>query len=269
MAFPVGSRTTGTLITQSIWNSDIVDNLNYLKGLAGPVVIEDDVSLSSGKSFLADLIYAKDFVVHQSIRSMVVTFEDGIGQVDGVAGGGGNNKAGGGGQWIVFVDDDVNGSNSALNNKAEDGDGKDTSFNVSRNPYYRVEFCLPTVKACQEIFLGFRRTPSNSPPGSAENHAGLWLDNSTWFAGTSNGASASTTAVAQPTANVRHVLEIFVISATSVKFRIDGVLVATMTATLPTGDLEWTNFLYSEGTGGAAEHSYLTIGKIIAQENLA
>ena len=195
MAFPVGSRTTGTLITQSIWNSDIVDNLNYLKGLAGPVEIEDDLSLSAGKSFLADAIYAKDYVVHQSIRVLEVTFEDSIGQVQDISGGGGNNKAGGGGQWIVYVDDDNNGSNASLNNKAEDGDGKDTSFNDARNPYLRVDFCLPTVKACQEVFIGWRATPGNSPPGTTENHAGLWLDNSTWFTETSDGSTASTGAI--------------------------------------------------------------------------
>lgn len=36
MAFPVGARTTGELITAAIWNADLKDNLNTLRtgGLA-------------------------------------------------------------------------------------------------------------------------------------------------------------------------------------------------------------------------------------------
>lgn len=34
MSFPVSSRVTGTLITASIWNADLVDNLNALSALS-------------------------------------------------------------------------------------------------------------------------------------------------------------------------------------------------------------------------------------------
>jgi hypothetical protein len=38
MAFPVSARTTGTLITSTIWNADLKDNLNALQG--GTVALE-------------------------------------------------------------------------------------------------------------------------------------------------------------------------------------------------------------------------------------
>jgi hypothetical protein len=39
MAFPVSTRTTGTLITASIWNSDLVDNLNAIINSSGNLAI--------------------------------------------------------------------------------------------------------------------------------------------------------------------------------------------------------------------------------------
>src|SRR3972149_6388887 len=175
MAFPVGSRMTGNLITESIWNSDIVDNLNYLKGLAGPVVIQDSISLSAGKSVTADKIYACPalYTVHKgTVREVVYNFES-ADNLGGGSGGGGNQGLAGTGNYYLRIDDDVVGSNAYFCQGAEVGGSKDTSWNVSRNPYYRVEFCLDSVKAGQQIFLGFRRTPSGSPPGAAEIHAGL------------------------------------------------------------------------------------------------
>jgi len=45
MAYVTASnRNTGDLITSGIWNQDAVDNPNFLKGLAGPVDIGDDLN---------------------------------------------------------------------------------------------------------------------------------------------------------------------------------------------------------------------------------
>lgn len=271
MAFPVSSRATGTLITESIWNSDIVDNLNYFKGLAGPVLIQESISLSAGKSVTADKMYAGicRYTVHKgTVREVVYNFESGD-NLGGGSGGGGNQGLAGTGNYYLLIDDDVDGSNAYICQGAEVGGSKDTSWNVSRNPYYRIEFCIDSVKACQIAFLGFRRTPSGNVPPSNEVHAGLWLNNSTWFVGTGDGESATSPISNQPAANQRHVLEIIITSGVNVKFYIDGVLEATMTSNIPTGDLEWGGLLYSEGTGGEGEHSFLTIGKNIVQESLA
>lgn len=274
-------RATGYLVTASDWNTDIVDNLAYLKGEAGlDIEIEDDLVPAAGSEKIGkstapwdegnfDKLFAGPrCAIHKFVREVVINFEhtDNLG---GGSGGGGNQSLAGTGQYELHIDDDVNGSNAYICEKAEDANTKDTSFNVSRNPYGRFEFCNEDVKACQVAFIGFRRTPSGSVPPSNEVHAGLWLDNSTWFAGTGDGASSSTGAVAQPAEGARHVLEVLVVSATEVEFYIDGVLVRTMTVTLPTGDLEWTVLFFSEGTGGVGEHSYFTVGKIIAQEDLS
>ncbi len=51
-------RATGELITASIWNTDLTDNLKYLKGLSGGVALENDLTLGTGKKLTADEIYA-------------------------------------------------------------------------------------------------------------------------------------------------------------------------------------------------------------------
>lgn len=55
MAFPVSSRTTGTLITATIWNADLKDNLNTLRagGIAMTSQAADDFVKASSTSQLA------------------------------------------------------------------------------------------------------------------------------------------------------------------------------------------------------------------------
>jgi len=271
MAFPVSSRTTGTLITQSIWNSDIVDNLNYLKGLAGAVLIEDDLSLDAGHVFSADRIFAGGamYAVHKgTLREVVVNWEDNV-NVGGGSGGGGNQNLAGAGQYLLYVDDDNAGSNAYIDGNNAAANSKDISFNASRSPYGRFEFNLDSLKACQSIFIGFRTTPDGSIP-YAENHAGLVLAASTYSTRVSSGGAPTAHGVTPaPTINQRHVVEILINAGTSVLFYVDGTLVYTHTSNLPTGALHWTALLYSDGAGGVGAHSYLTLGKIICQEALA
>lgn len=274
-------RATGYLVTAADWNTDIVDNLAYLKGEAGvDIVLEQDVVPDAGTERIGlstnpwdeghfnKLFAGPRCAIHKFVREEIQNWQatDNLG---GASGGGGNQNLAGDGQYLLLVDDDVNGSNAYVSNDNADANAKATAYNASRNPYGRFEFCNEAVKACQQVFIGFRTTPDHSPPSSSsESMAGLWLDNSTWFVETSNGTSGTTGAISQPTEGNRHVLEILITSATSVEFYLDGVLVKTLTGTLPTGDLYWTAILYSEGSGGVGEHSYLTLGQFQFQEDL-
>ncbi|MCK9601512.1 MAG: hypothetical protein M0R06_20895 [Sphaerochaeta sp.] len=279
-------RSTGDLITASIWNTDIKDNLRYLKGMDGQITLEDDLipsgsSLTLGESanpwgagHLYALYAGPRYTVHRSIREVVINWEsDGFstyqGQLDDEAGGGGAINMGGTGQCVLEVDDDVNGSNASINSCfAAVNNAFSPLFAVSRNPYARFEFALDSLKACQQLFFGFREQSNNSMPGTAENHAGLYMDNQVYFGESSNGSSTTTDPASSPAAAARHVVEVFIISASAVEIWVDGTLECNITTNLPTGNIVFVAMLYSEGTGGVGEHSRLTLGKLIAQEDL-
>jgi hypothetical protein len=274
MAFPVSSRTTGTLITESIWNSDIVDNLNYLKGLAGAVVVQDDLSLSTGKKFTADKIFAGPrFALHKgTVREVEITWEDDTGsnyQIDEGSGGGGGFALGGVGQSRQAVPNNAN-SHDYVANSAEQNNAFDTSFNASRDPYLRMEFALTGAPADLSIFMGFRTTRNGtSPPlAAAESFAGLRFNGSIWVFQQANGSggTVSTSTLTVATGR-RHTIEILIVGGTGVEYYLDGVYVNTLATNLPSGDLDWQSLLISSGAG-AATTTYLTLGKLIAQEDL-
>lgn len=280
-------RSTGDLVTASIWNTDIKDNLRYLKGMDGQVTIEDDFipgssALTIGESanpYGAGHFYAlyagPRYTVHKSIREVVINWEaDDFatydGQLDDEAGGGGNIAMGGTGQCVLYVDDDNNGSNASINScAAAVSNALSPLFAVSRNPYLRIEFAIDALKACQQFFFGFREASSNSMPGSSENHAGLYMDNQAYFGEACNGSSSTTDPASTPAAASRHVVEVFVISGSAVEIWVDGTLECEIESTLPTGNLVFVAMLYSEGSGGVGAHSYLTLGRLIAQEDLS
>lgn len=273
-------RATGYLVTASDWNTDIVDNLAYLKGEAGlDIEIEDDLVPSAGTETIGkstapwdeghfDKLYAGPrCAIHKFVREEIVNWQskDNLG---GASGGGGNQDLAGDGQYYLVVDDDGAGSNAYVSNDNADTNAKETAYNASRSPYGRFEFNLDTLKSCQTMFIGFRTTPGHSEPAGAEKYAGLKLQSSTYSVVVSDGTAASH-GISSPTINVRHVLEILIVAATKVEFYIDGVLVYTHTTKLPTGDLYWTAFLYSNGTGGVGEKTYLTLGQFQIQEDLS
>jgi hypothetical protein len=274
-------RATGYLVTASDWNTDIVDNLAYLKGEAGlDIEIEDDIVPSAGTEKLGkdtapwdeghfDKLFAGPrCAIHKYVREVVIDWES-ADNMGGGSGGGGNQNLAGVGQYLLYVDDDNAGSNAYVDNNNTAANAKDVAFNVGRNPYLRMEFNLDSLKTCQQIFIGFRSATSGNWISSAENYAGLVIDGGTYAAYWCDGSTPSAHGLSAPTINVRHVLEILIISATEIEFYIDGVLVYTATGNLPTGDLDWACLLYSDGTGGIGEHSYLTLGKGILQEDLS
>lgn len=278
-------RATGYLVTASDWNTDIVNNLAYLKGQAGNVEYEDDIVPDSGAEKVGlstapwdeghyDKLFAGPrCALHKFIREVTFEFMDisaAAYQITDTVAGGGDWDDGGSGQMRLKVDDDGAG-HAFIENKAEQNSALDTSFNAGRSPYMRVEFAINNSDPAVGAFIGFRDTPGAAlPDPSVESYAGLVWGGTNWVFQNGDGAGNSeTSGPVTINDNTRYVIEILIISATSVEYYLNGVLVDTTTTGLPTGDLEWTLLLESAGGGGGGDDSILTHGKIILQEDLS
>jgi hypothetical protein len=271
------TRATGYLVTAANWNTDIVDNLKYLKGSAGQVDIEDDIVLASGKELVADKVFTGPYrALHLgSVRELSYCWEtvslDSY-AIDDDSGNGGNVDDGGSGQLILKVDlDDGSGSYAYVANLAAQHNGLATPVNASRNPYMRCEFSLNSNSAYAFVFIGFRQTVASSMP-TGTNYAGIrWVGGGapgSWVADNSDGANIDQDVMSPLTAGVRHTVEIMIIGGTSVEIYVDGTLEHSGTSYLPTGDLHWS--VNNLGTGDpVANNGLLTVGKIIIQENLS
>lgn len=277
-------RATGELMTASIWNTDIVDNLAYLKGEAGvDITLEDDVVPSAGSERIGlasapwdeghfDKLYAGPrAALHKFIREVTIEWSDlsvVAYQITEATTGGGAFDDGGFGQSVLKVDNDGAGT-VYVKQKAEQSSALDVSFNASRSPYYRQEFAIDRNVADTKIFIGLRQTPGVALPlPAAENYAGLIWTGAVWTFQTGDGAGNFDQSGNQ-TINVdtRYVVEILIISATSVEVYLNGVLIDTLTD-VPTGDMDWSVLLLSDGGGGATD-THLTVGKLLLQEDLS
>jgi len=289
MSWPSGGptqRNYGDLITSSIWNTDLRDALRYLKGMDGQVTLEDDLipntaALTIGESanpwgqgHFYDLYAGPRYAVHKNIREVTIDWmTDDIGaQIDGDGGPlvGSGTIDFSGHQAVLQINDDVVGSYYYICQKAASTGGKATTWNPSRYPYGRFEFSLDGTKDLQEVYIGFRQTPSSTnPSGATENLALLYMSSSSWGTEVSAGSGGATSGESAPADDTRHVLEIYINGASSVEFWLDGSLIHTHSSNLPTGELYWFAQFYSDGSGSGGADSYLTIGRIILQENLS
>lgn len=279
-------RATGDLITSSIWNTDLVDNLAFLKGEAGlNIDFEDDIIGKAGteKCGLStapwaeghfDKLYAGPrAAIHKYIREIVVNWEDDSDttyQIDTADTGGGTAfQMGGIGQAVITVQNNVTGTRY-IKQRAEQNSALDASFNAGRSPYYRQEFAIDRNVADTGVFIGLRQTPGAALPlPAAEKYAGLLWNGAIWVFQCGDGAGNAETSPTQTIAvDTRHVIEILIISATSVEVYLNGTLVDTFTTGLPTGDLDWSVLMFTDGGGGATD-TRLTLGKTILQEDLA
>lgn len=280
-------RATGYLVTASDWNTDIVDNLAYLKGEAGEnIELEDDVVPSAGteRSGLATAPWAEGhfvklfagprYAVHKYIREVVINWEpDNIASYQIFKDEGGVSPGvwsmGGTGQAVLAVPDDAV-SQIYIANQVEQASAQDTSFNIGRSPYGRFEFAINNSDIATDVFIGFRETPGVAVPlAAAENFAGLYWNGNIWVFYHGDGAgNTDNSGALTVNANTRYVLELLVVSATRVDYYLNGVLWSSV-ADLPTGDVEWTELLLSDGAGGGGDVSRLTMGRIILQEDLS
>lgn len=278
-------RSTGDLITASIWNTDLVDNLAYLKGEAGvDIALEEDVVPSAGTERVGlstnpwnEGHYSKLFAgprtaLHKFIREVTLAWEDDSSanySIQTPTTGSGTFSMGGFGQAVMEVANNGIGD-VYVRGIAEQNNALDNSFNASRSPYLRQEFAIDRNVADVGAFLGFRTTPGTGRPiAASEKYAGLIWTGAIWVFECGDGAGNSDTSGTQ-TINVdtRYVIEILIVSATKVEVYLNGVLIDTFTTGLPTGDLEWSCLLETDGLGGATS-TYLTLGKPILQEDLS
>jgi hypothetical protein len=279
-------RNTGDLITSSIWNTDLKDNLRYLKGLDGQVTIQDDLLPSSasltvgqganpwGEGHFYSLYAGPRYAVHKGLREVTIIWESDSDTTypieQGDSGAGASFQMGGFGQSVLKVDDDQAGA-KWIYGQAEQNDSLDNSFNADRNPYMRAEFAINNSDPVTLAFIGFRTTPGGALPlPAAESYAGLHWTGAIWIFENGDGAGNQDTSGTQTVAaNTRYVIEIYINGGSQVEYWKNGVLIKTSTTALPSGALEWCVLLKSAGGGGAGDNSLLTLGKMIFQEDLS
>jgi len=277
-------RATGYLVTAADWNTDIVDNLAYLKGEAGvDIVLEHDVVPDAGTERIGlstkpwdeghfDKLYAGPrYALHRFVREVVVTWEDASDSdyqiTQGDSGAGAAFQMGGFGQSVLKVDDNQAGA-KWIYGQVEQNNAQDTAFNASRSPYYRQEFSINASRSTAGAFIGLRQTPGAALPVSASEHAfGLVWTGVIWQFQSMNASDVDASGTQTITAATRYVVEFLLIAATSVECYLNGVLIDTLTV-VPTGDLEWSVLVESDGLGGATD-SIITLGQVILQEDLS
>ena len=282
-------RATGYLVTASDWNTDIVNNLAYLKGEAGvDIELEDDLVPSAGTERVGlstnpwdeghfDKLYAGPrYSLHRFTRRQCLPFiqqDFGTGASDYQMGqannGNGGISRGGANQGVLDVQEDGAGD-AEIYNETEQNSGQDTSFAATKSPYLKVEFALDrATSAYTNAFIGFRATKTSADtPVAGENFFGLYKAGASWFAACGDGTSVNTGSAASISNATRYVVEMLLISATQVEVYINGTLVDTLTANLPTGNLDWQIILESLATGGA-NVAHLTFADLEAQEDLS
>jgi hypothetical protein len=266
------------MISASIYNTDFVDNIAYLKGQVSAIDLENTVRP------LTDNLYDLGVAVTQRWRAgyfwrlwaggfssphrreLRVTWDDDNVQVTKTTTGvGGTISPGGTGQMVLKVDNNSVGS-AALENEAELNSSQDNAWAVSKNPYFRQEFALDIADTQNRIFLGLRVTLGGGTIPSTENHAGLVYDGTNWLVANAVATVRTTTLLTAPSAAARHVFEMYLQGANRIEFWLDAVKVATHTANLPTGLLDWQAMLQSNGGGGGGARRQ-TIGQMIIQED--
>jgi len=289
------TRAYGYLVTASDWNTDIVDDLNYLKGRAGAVTIEDAMTIQGDITTEGDIIpdagtekvgkstdpfaeghYSKLFAgprysLQRFVREIEIDWENdafGANNVDPTESVANSSiEMGGTGQCVITVDDNAS-AYGYIKLLAEQNNALDNSFNASRSPYYRQEFAISQNVANTGIFLGMRQTPGQALPNyAAENFFGLVWTGTIWVFQTGDGTSQDVSGTQTINTDTRYVIEFLLLSGTSVECYLNGVLIDTLTVD-PTGDLEWSVLVESDGAGGATQ-THLTVGKVILQEDLS
>lgn len=280
-------RSTGDLITASIWNTDLKDNLRYLKGMDGQVTIEDDIipnasTLTIGQSanpwgegdFYA--LYASPrYAVHRYIREVIFNWEDNDKDryqlTWGDDGAGAAADMGGWGQVGLKVDDNQAGSKWLHPDDETSptfGSCLATAFNGSRSPYFRQEFAISQNASNIDVFIGFRQTiGADVPLFNAENFFGLAWNGTAWTFQSADGSSLDSSGSQSISANTRYVIEMLLIAGSGVEAWLNGTLMDTLTV-IPTGTMEYTFLLDSDGGGGATD-TIATFGKSIMQEDLS
>lgn len=285
-------RSTGFLVTASVYNTDIIDNLSDLRGSAGTTTREASIvsdthntdDLGSAAIEWKDIFGVRLHAGRQrfggDFREAVLNWEDDAFaniQVTNTATGGGSETNGGGtGQMTLKVDDDAGAARSAqISQQTETvaaaahggATGLDNSWTPSKRPYMRAQFSLNVDRTTTEVFIGFRTTPGIARP-TTEHHAGIQWTGTEWQQTNADGSTQQTTPlVTTPTAGSRNVVEVYINSSTDMEIWVNGVREAVETSNLPSSNLEWDILVNTDGAGGATD-SIMSVGKTIFQEDV-
>lgn len=276
-------RATGYLVTSSDWNTDIVNNLAYLKGEAGvDIEFEDDLVPSAGTEKVGlstnqwaegnfAKLYATRLALHGFVRECRVNWESdafSTYNLDARTTGGGDLNLGGFQQCVFDVTNNL-ASVARFDQLAEQNNALENDFNASRSPYYRQEFAVSANAADAGIFMGLRQTPGDAlPVSSSENYIGLVWTGTIWQFQIADGTTVDAGGSESISTDTRYVLELLLVSGSKVECYLNGTLVETLDGVNPTGALKWS-VLYESDGGGGATHSYLTLGQSLLQEDLS
>lgn len=276
--------TTGELVTKVIMDGHVRDLFAYLKGTSGAISYED--SLVSDTDKTDDLgtpairwrnihgmryrRHARRVVINWEVADLNASSQP-DNQVSYREATGGEVRRAGSGQIGLKVDRDSAGSLAGVEQETELTPGGwaaatlGNEWTVTKNPDFSfVIGLLAALPSDVDVFIGFRATPSNAIPINTEIHAGLFWDGTNWFFTNSGGAGSSTSSSTFALGAGWHVVDVYIRSAVAVDYVVDGTLY-TVTATLPTGTMDWAYLLLADG-GGPAADAILTVGGAELQE---
>lgn len=279
------TRATGYLVTAATWNQDVVNNPAYLKGQAGNIQLEnnqepltDNVYRSGARSLRWLSAHAQVFR-GLAVEERRISWDDpavGVGPngvFDTATGAGTGFLAGGSGQKVLQVSDNQVGTRrveltAAINN------GLAIVWEPAKNPYLRIGFNMAAGlfgRTNLKWFIGLRATPSGTAlPVAAEHHMGLRFDgsqaaNNRFAFVRSDGTLGTSLFNDAVITGGSQAVEMEMVSAMDIQFRIDGVVIAAPATLLPTTNLQWQLLIISDGTGGGTT-SEVTIREIILQK---
>ncbi len=273
-------RATGFLVTATVYNTDLIDNLAFLKGQTG--VVDFEAGLISDTHNTDDLgsaavewqdiygvrLHAGRQRVGGNFRESRFTMEDASvanHQIGSTATGAGGSAGAGGAGQLQMQSDRSQVNSIRLDPDTEQNSTIDTAWTVSKMPYFRHEFGMATDSSNIKVFIGFRQTVGAGLP-TTENHAGIQWTGTEWQETHSGGTQGTTALATAPSAAARNVVEVYVNSSTDLEIWINGVRETVITTNLPTGTLEWSLLVISDG-GGAGNEIY-TVGQALLQEDL-
>ena len=283
------TRATGYLVLATDWNTDLVDNLAYLRGQAGVVTLEagiasdthntDDLGTKAieWKAGYFVNLYASRFKVGPNLREVRLPWnvkdEDGSSRPDEQViytetGSGSTIRPGGTGQIVLEVDDDAGGARSVeIEQQSELNNALDNQWFLANLPYMRAEFSMNADRDTSQIFIGFRTTPGIAIP-TTEHHAGIQWTGTQWQSTHSGGTQGTEVLSTSPVVVGRNIVEIYLNNTTDMEVWINGVRETVITTNLPTSNMDWQVLLNTDGLGGATV-TRMTLGQMIFQMSSA
>lgn len=299
-------RNTGDLISDNTWNQALVDNPNFLKGLAGQVDIDDDINptvdafaVAGNKSNLGlggdpasakrwqDVfgvrLTANRYSADQQRRTVILKWESlDVGAADAFVDHhmvktvvvGADAVEAGVGQILMGVDRTVSVPISAQLTQrdasiAPVGVALANRWAGQRSPFLRIEFSFSSVTGTEQIWMGFRQTPGVLIPASgAEDLLGFQFSAGLWLAAVGNSTGKDTLDfTSSVAAGDRQVFEAAIFGSDADAY-INGTFIGSFNpARIPGAGLMQFHMLTANVTIVGAGRMDLTVGETVLQED--